>query len=158
MLIRLYPPRDRTMTICHLFTNVTYDTIVTVIIIKQAKTHASELRYEKKLTYPNKKHDNMSEKRGIVIFVRNSPITGHMQMGGNISQPSTWQYVTSGHIRLRLLIIMLYLVLLYHYGKVYHKIIMIPLYCATNYSFGGSGNLQAPHLQGVRGVNYYGVV
>jgi hypothetical protein len=31
----------------------------------------------------------MSEKRGIVIFVRKSPITGHMQMGGNISQPST---------------------------------------------------------------------
>ena len=89
MLIRLYPPRDRTMTICHLFTNVTYDTIVTIIIIKQAKTHASELRYEKKLIYPNKKHDNMSEKRGIVIFVRKSPITGHMQMGGNISQPST---------------------------------------------------------------------
>lgn len=23
----------------------------------------------------------MSEKRGIVIFARNSPITGHMQMG-----------------------------------------------------------------------------
>lgn len=35
---------------------------------------------------------------------------------------------------------------------------MIPLYCATNYSFGGSGNPQAPHLQGVRGVNYLGVV
>jgi len=35
---------------------------------------------------------------------------------------------------------------------------MIPIHCATHYHMGGSGNLQAPYLQGIRGVNYEVVV